>query len=446
MDWDRISDDPDGDGSGAPRAEVIGTIALGETSVPVRLTRARDGAWRFGRGVVDAIPRMYAAYGPGWIGDRMPPVLIEIAFLDVQAWQWIGLVAALFLAVLVAGPIGAVGRRVALRLVRRTPYAWDEQLVRTISAPGRLLLAAVIFALGAHSLHLALHAERVVDHLVRILGISGVCWAGLRLLRFTADVLDGRLSHGGDEAAARSRRTQVMVLRRIAGFVVIVASGALVLLQFDVFRAIGTSLLASASVAGILVGLAAQRSLATVLAGLQLSLTQPVRVGDLIVVDGESGTVEEITLTYVVVLLWDLRRLVVPITKFLDAPFQNWSRSGTDLLGTVLVHADYRVPVDAVRRELERFVATRREWDKRTVGLQVTNATDRTIELRALVSSADSSVNWDLRCAVREHLVEFLQRLEDGRFLPRTRLEGLSPAPARNEVVSIPDTVGRKQP
>jgi small-conductance mechanosensitive channel len=215
--------------------------------------------------------------------------------------------------------------------------------------------------------------------------------------------------------------------------------GALVLLQFDVFRAIGTSLLASASVAGILVGLAAQRSLATVLAGLQLSLTQPLRVGDLIVMDGESGTIEEITLTYVVVQLWDLRRLVVPITKFLDAPFQNWTRSGTDILGTVLVHADYRVPVDTVRRELERFVRTRPEWDGRTVSLQVTDATDRTLQLRALVSSADSSRSWSLRCAVREHLVGFLQGLEDGRFLPRARLEGTPLFPSRNEVAIARD-------
>jgi small-conductance mechanosensitive channel len=193
-------------------------------------------------------------------------------------------------------------------------------------------------------------------------------------------------------------------------------------------RVVGTSLLASAGVAGLVVGLSAQRTIATVLAGLQLSLTQPLRAGDVVIMEGEWGTVEEITLTYVVVRIWDQRRLVVPITKVLEAPFQNWTRAGSELLGTVFLHADHRVPVQLVREELARFVETRPEWDRRVVGVQVTDATERGVVLRALVSSADASRGWDLRCAVREHLVGFLQRLEGGRYLPRTRLEPADPA------------------
>jgi small-conductance mechanosensitive channel len=214
-----------------------------------------------------------------------------------------------------------------------------------------------------------------------------------------------------------------MVLRRVAGAVVILIGGALVLFQFEGMRALGTSLLASAGVAGIVVGLAAQRSLSTLLAGIQLSITQPVCVGDVVIVEGEWGTVEEITLTYVVVKVWDLRRLVLPIRKFLEEPFQNWTRTGTDLLGTVFIHADYRVPVDVVRRELERFVTAQPLWDRKVVGVQVTNASERTVEIRALVSAADASSAWDLRCAVREFLVQLLQRLDGGRYLPRTRVE-----------------------
>jgi small-conductance mechanosensitive channel len=421
VDWDRVSDDPAGAPADGPEADVVGTLPLGSAKVPVRLVRF-DGAWRLGPGLVAAIPALYAARGPVWIGDRLPPVLIELQLLDVQAWQWIGLSVALALALFVAGVIGALARRVALRLARRTRFEWDDLLVDAAAGPARLLLGTSTFALAVRALHLAIPAQQVVELFLRIAAIALFSWAGLRALRLGAELLV-RQSGSGADGAARSRLTQIMVLKRIAGFVVVVVGGALILLQFEALRALGTSLLASAGVAGIVVGLAAQRSIATLLAGLQISLTQPARVGDVVVIEGEWGTIEEITLTYVVVKIWDLRRLVVPITRILDAPFQNWTRSGSDILGTVFLHADYPLPVSVVRRELEQFVASRPEWDGKVVGLQVTNATDRTVELRALVSSADASSSWDLRCAVREHLLAFVQSLDDGKFLPRTRLE-----------------------
>lgn len=422
LDWDRISDEPEGDPADGAGADVVGEVPLGSSRVPVRLLRT-DGSWHIAPGVVAAIPLLYAAHGPGWIGDRMPPVLIELRFLEVQAWQWAGLALGLGLALLVALGLGALGRRLALRVARRTRARWDDALVDAASGPARLLLGTATFALASRTLHLAVPAQETVDHLVRIAAVVLLCWAGLRALRVAGDLIAERLSAGSADAGARARLTQVMVLKRIAGFVVLLVGGALVLLQFDALRAVGTSLLASAGVAGIVVGLAAQRSIATLLAGLQISLTQPVRVGDVVVIEGEWGTIEEITLTYVVVKVWDLRRLVVPITRVLDAPFQNWTRAGSQILGTVFLHADYRVPVGQVRRELERFVASRPEWDGKVVGLQVTDASERTVELRALASSPDASASWDLRCAVREHLLGFIQGLDGGSCLPRTRLE-----------------------
>jgi small-conductance mechanosensitive channel len=438
IDWEKVSDDPAGDPADGAGADVLGTVALGGAPVPVRLTRSADGTWRLGRGIVEAAPRLYEAGGPAWIVDRLPPALVEVRLLDVQAWQWLGLAAGLLLALLVAGAGGAVARRLALRIARRTSFSWDDRLVDAFSAPARLLLGIATFAAALRALHLAVPAQAGADRLLRIASIVAFCWAAVRALRFAAAVVDDRLARGADQAGARARRTQLMVLRRIADAVVAVLGCALVLLQFDAMRAIGTSLLASAGVAGIVVGLAAQRSIATVLAGLQLSLAQPVRVGDVVIVEGEWGTVEEITLTYVVVRIWDLRRLVVPITRFLEAPFQNWTRSGSDILGTAFVYADYGAPVEQLRAELARFVASRPEWDGKVVGLQVTNATERTLELRALVSSADAGRAWDLRCAVREHLVGYLRRLEDGRHLPRTRIEAPARRPARNEAVEGP--------
>jgi small-conductance mechanosensitive channel len=431
LDWDRISEAPGGDPADGRDTDEIGAIPLGSAQIPVRLVRSPDGAWRIGPGVVSAIPRLYEAHGPGWIGDRLPPALVEARFLEVQAWQWIGLAAALLIALFSALVLGALARRVALRVARRTRSTWDDRLIAAAAGPTRLLLGTATFAAAVRALHLAVPAQQLVDHLLRICTVALFSWAALRALRFAAEVLDERILQEGG-LAARARRTQVMVLRRVAGFVILVVGSALVLMQFDVLRAMGASLLASAGVAGIVIGLAAQRSIATLLAGLQISVTQPVRVGDVVVIEGEWGTIDEITLTYVVVKIWDLRRLIVPITKILEGPFQNWTRSGSQILGAVFVHADYRLPVNEVRKELERFVQGRPEWDRKVVGLQVTDATDRAIEVRALVSSADASLNWDLRCAVREHLLEFIQRLDGGAFLPRMRLEPHARPPVRN--------------
>jgi small-conductance mechanosensitive channel len=422
LDWEQISDDPGPSPAGRPAVYVLGTIPLGSSKVPVRLVQS-GAAWRFGPGVVAAIPALYAAHGPGWIGERMPYFLIELEVLDVQAWQWIGLAAGLGLSLFVALGLGALVRRIALRLAGRTRFTWDDRLVEASSGPTRLLLGLLAFAAAARSLRLAAPAQEVLGLALRIATVALFTWAGIRAIGFGATVLTTQVSAHGGDPEARSRLTQVMVMKRIVGFVVIVVGGALVLLQFDALKALGTSLLASAGVAGIVVGLAAQRSLATLLAGLQISLTQPLRAGDVVVIEGEWGTIEEITLTYVVVKAWDLRRLVVPITRILDSAFQNWTRAGSEILGTVLLYADYGLPVDAVRKELERYVATRSEWNGKVVNAQVTDATERTIQLRALMSSDDASLNWDLRCAVREHLLSFIQGLDGGAFLPRTRVE-----------------------
>jgi small-conductance mechanosensitive channel len=444
LDWEKISDSPDGDLADGPGVDVVGNLGTEAAPLPLRMVRGPEGAWRIDRGTVAAVPRLYAAYGPGWVGEHVPPVLVELRFMEIMAWQWIGLALAAVLAAFVGLVLGTVAVRIALRVARRTRFEWDDRLVLAASGPARLLVALAVFALAARSLHLAVPAQLVLSHLLRIATTGTFVWIAIRAVAFFAHVAEERLGRvAPDEGSARARKTQVMMLRRIADVVVFVIGAALVLLQFDAMRSLGTSLLASAGVAGIVVGLAAQRSIATLLAGLQLSFTQPIRVGDVVVIEGEWGRIEEITLTYVVVKIWDLRRLVVPMSKIFDAPFQNWTRTGSDIMGTVFVYADHRVPVDAVRGELDRFVRTRAEWDGKVVGLQVTEASDRSVELRALVSSDDSGKNWDLRCAVREHLVSFLQALEGGRYLPRVRLEGHEATPARN-VARGPPALGER--
>jgi small-conductance mechanosensitive channel len=193
-------------------------------------------------------------------------------------------------------------------------------------------------------------------------------------------------------------------------------------MTFDKVRQLGTTLLASAGIVGIIVGLAAQKSISTLFAGIQLAITQPIRIDDVVIVENEWGRIEEISLTYVVVRIWDLRRLIVPITYFLEKPFQNWTRISADLLGTVFLYVDYTVPVEAVRSELKSILENSKLWDGRVCVLQVTNASERTVELRALMSAADSSSAWELRCEVREKLIAFIrQNYPDA--LPKVRAE-----------------------
>jgi len=168
--------------------------------------------------------------------------------------------------------------------------------------------------------------------------------------------------------------------------------------------------------------MAAQRTIATFIAGLQIAVTQPIRVDDVVIVENEWGRIEEITLTYVVVRIWDLRRLVVPITYFIEKPFQNWTRVTADILGTVFIYVDYTVPIESIRAELQRILKSSELWDGKVCVLQVTNTSERTVELRALMSAADASTAWSLRCQVREKMVDFIQKNYPDA-LPKLRAE-----------------------
>jgi small-conductance mechanosensitive channel len=223
-----------------------------------------------------------------------------------------------------------------------------------------------------------------------------------------------------DNASARRIHTQVSVIRKvIVAAVVIIATGSILML-FDPVRQFGTSILASAGIAGIVVGFAAQKTLGNVLAGIQIALTQPLLIDDIVVVEAEFGQIEEITLTYVTVRTWDLRRMILPITFFVEKPFQNWSRVSPEVLGTVILYLDYQAPLGELRAELKRLVENNPKWDRKVCGLQVTDTKATAVEVRALVSSTDPSTAFDLRCEVREGLIEFLRR-HHPESLPRVR-------------------------
>jgi small-conductance mechanosensitive channel len=354
---------------------------------------------------------------------RLAPEKIDHALhalhgLDLENAAWsIGLVAVAFFA----------GRLIAWALIRsakqwakRTETVADDLIVEHLPRPLRVLLPAACVAFALPWLP---SRSKWIEHAVLIVIIASAGWTAFRFLRVVEDYVESRydLKHKAD-VEARARYTQLRGFRNIGGFIIVLVTSAFALMTFDTVRNIGTGLLASAGVAGIVLGFAAQKTISTLLAGVQIAVAQPIRVGDIVVVEGEWGTIEEIALTYVVLRVWDLRRLVLPVHQFIDKPFQNWTRGKTNLLGTVELRLDYSVSVEAVRAELGRLLEASKYWNKETSGVQVTDATEHTMLVRVLASAKDADDMWNLRCELREKLIAFVQAKFPGA-LPRVRAE-----------------------
>jgi small-conductance mechanosensitive channel len=226
--------------------------------------------------------------------------------------------------------------------------------------------------------------------------------------------------HQADNLLARKAMTQVRVLKRCISLVIMLLTIGFAFMTFDSVRQFGISIFASAGAAGLILGLAARPVLSNLIAGVQIALTQPIRIEDAVVVENEWGWIEELDSTYVVVRLWDRRRLIVPLSYFLEKPFQNWTRRGASIIGTVLLYLDYSAPIGRIRDEVTRIVSGSKLWDQDVVNLQVTDTKENTIEVRILVSAADSPSAWDLRCEVREKILAFI-RSEVPLALPRRR-------------------------
>jgi small-conductance mechanosensitive channel len=342
---------------------------------------------------------------------------------DLPPWLWSAgvLIAAACVGLLAHAALSAVLRRVVSR--KRTPAL--KAALEAARRPFRL--AVVPLALLA-ALPVADLPAAAAETAARVLGIALVAALGWTLARMIGAAFDVALTQTGEtqigetDIDARRRRTQLSLFRRLSVLTVGLVTAGLVLTAIPVVRSIGLSLFASAGVAGIVIGIAARPVMANLIAGLQIAIAQPIRIGDAVLVEGEWGHVEEITSTYVVIEIWDERRLVVPLSYFLEKPFQNWTRQSSKIVQPILLYVDYGVPVAAVRERLHEIVRSTPLWDGRVWNLQVTELRERTVELRALVSAANSSQAWDLRCHVREQLIAFLhERFPEA--LPRSRID-----------------------
>lgn len=337
---------------------------------------------------------------------------IDHVFATGERWLWaVGTIGGAVLLGILAYVLLRWGTKRMIR-ERTDERPLENALVRHLRKPV-LLFLPVLFVYGVLPVvreYMTVSTSAVVEGGLQALLVIAVAWLLIAALQAAEDAIAGHYEMNvPDNLKARKIVTQVRILRRISTVIIMILAVGFILLQYEPFRRLGTGILASAGIVGIVVGIAAQQTLSDLIAGIQIALTQPIRVDDVVIVEGDFGWVEEITLTYVVVRVWDRRRIVLPITHFVENPFQNWTRTSADLIGSVFLHVDYRTPVDAVREELRRIVEASEYWDGDVCALHVTDATDRAVQLRAIASAPDAPDLWELRCEIREALIAYLR-------------------------------------
>ncbi|MDH5338277.1 MAG: mechanosensitive ion channel family protein [Rubrivivax sp.] len=347
--------------------------------------------------------------------------MLEFGSIWAALAPWGPLMAAAAAAALLADLGFRFGARLLQRAVADMPAA--AIVARAIRAPAHWLLPMLATTVVWHGVDDGLAGLHLVQRATLMATIAVLTWLLARAVGgYGRAVIEANPVTAGDNLAARRIQTQTRVLTRTINSVIWLAGVSLMLMTIPAVRQVGASLLASAGVIGLIAGFAARPVLGNMIAGLQIGLSQPIRIQDVVIVEGEWGVIEEITRAYVVVRIWDDRRLVVPLQYWVEKPFQNWTRTSAELTGTVTLWVDYRLPLAPLRETLRKTCEASEHWDGRTALLQVTEAGERAMQLRALVTAANAGKAWDLRCEVREALVDFVQR-EYPQYLPRLRVD-----------------------
>ncbi|MGZ9811959.1 mechanosensitive ion channel family protein [Pseudoroseicyclus sp. H15] len=363
---------------------------------------------------------------------------IEQVLGDIQAivpssvWPWLIVLLGVLAGWLAHGLVWS-----ALRRALRSRNGLGHQLVVKIRRPARLGFIIAFATLFAQAANLDSDFQYWLAKAAVAVVIALVGWAVLIAIDVAVERANAGLKlDAEDNLAARKQATQMRVLQQAGKIVVVLVTLASVLATFETVRQYGVSLFASAGAAGLVLGFAARPVLANLIAGIQIALTQPIRIDDVVIVEGEWGWIEEIASTYVVVRIWDLRRLIVPLSQFIEQPFQNWTRQTADIIGTVFWYLDWTAPIGEMREKLKEFAEESDYWDGKVVNLQVTDTDKDVITVRALVSARNSPTAWDLRCEIREKMVNWLQEAHPtalpklrGELSMTERLDAVSPRP-----------------
>lgn len=316
-------------------------------------------------------------------------------------------------------------------ILRKSVSPTHHQTLRRFRKPAFWILVVLAAMAAVPTFGISSQADAITEHVLHIIFIVFLAWLLICGVYAIQDLLLRRYDISlADNLRARQVRTQMAVMRRLAiGFVGLLALG-LILYTFNHTRLwqAGAGLLASAGLASLALAAAAKTTVSNLLAGIQIALTEPIRIDDVVIVDGQWGRIEEITAAYVVVCIWNLQRLIVPLSYFIENPFQNWTRTSANLIGTCYIYADYSCPIGPLREEYLRVLKSTELWDGKAQVLQVTDLLEQTMQIRALMSAADSGKLFDLRCYVREKMIAFLQQ-NYAQHLPKQRINELQNAP-----------------
>lgn len=416
------------DGPTPRRSIDLGTLDAGELApVSLRLERVRppDGApvWVVAPDVVAQVPALYEAYGPGWLERQLPASVRDYHLGTVPVWQWLALAA------LVAGSVGVgwLVQRLLLPLIHRIRGAWTHLAVALLRVPVGLAVAALVF-LTARSQLITLSGPvgKVLMPLALLTAIVAAAWGGIRVLNLLLDLARHRYFEkdiSEDSQEAQSFLTHLSVARRLTAFTVVLVALGAALASLGVAESLGLSLLASAGAASVLIGLAARSTIGNIVAGVQIAITKPVRIGDLVLFQGDWGYVEDIAYTYLVIRTWDQKRVVVPLRVFLDTPFENWSKNRKNMVMPIFIHCDYRVDVEDVRATYQKMLREHPDYDEGIAPhVHLIESGPETIQLRFLCSADDPIKAWFLQQELRERMVAYIRTMADGDYLPRQRV------------------------
>lgn len=438
IDWDLLSDRPDGQinqgitarqaVTGKPLRSInFGSLDLNGQTLPLRIQRVRvkeqSPAWVVSANTVENIIPLYKAYGPSPLAQRIP-AWAKAEVIGIAWWKIIGLAVLITLCLLIA----RLSQYLINKAVKRSEQTWVNELGEKMGQPVALAISALLFYAGMKQvLSISGTWSPYLYALLLIIVIGSVTWLLMRSIDYLMDrVAERKVGDITNEENLESKRylTLISVVRKVITFLIIILGIGAVVSQFPSLQNLGLSLFASAGIATVILGIAAQSTLGNIIAGLQIAITKPARIGDWVLFDGEYGTVEDIRFTYLVINTWDKRRVVVPLRYFITHPFENWTMYDAHLLKPIVLHADYKIDVNLIRNKFAELLRAADAYDEALPPkVQVVDSSKESIVIRALCSARNAPIAWDLHCQLREDMVAYIAKLEAGKYLARERVQ-----------------------
>jgi len=437
IDWNGLPDRPNGQVdistttnqsvAGKPRRSIVfGEISLEDRGVVLRLQRVKykdyGAFWLISSNTVENIEDLYKIYGPRKL-DRAMPSWARFEMWGMPIWKPVGTLVLILFSYFLGRVLTVLFKKFFLK----SDKVWVNNISNRLSKPAGITFGILIFYILLNKLiSFTGSSASTLYAILLIVVIGSITWLIMRLIDYLmVHVAENKIGDTNPEenSEARMMLTYISVARRLVTFVVIIVGASIILSQFRSLEKLGISLMASAGVATVILGIAAQSTLGNIIAGIQIAITKPARIGDTVVIKDDWGYVEDIRFTYMVVRTWDLRRLIVPLRFIVSNTFENWSMTSANQVRPITLYVDYRIDVSKVREKFKELLEQEENWDENhPPTVQVVDVTEKSIELRALCSSKDATHTWDLHCDLREKLVRYISELEDGAHLSKSRV------------------------